>query len=669
MPTRGHMEKSALIGFYVPVKDFGDGVHMGLGLPGLVSLGYTPPGESGLAPTMGMSLAGPYVGATVRRGSSKQPGKSKKAMSNWSRYLEKQGKMFGGAELPRRSFEDIAEPYQRRDQEFLEWAKKKAVEEKTPLAKAVGVGGLSIGALGGLLGAAVGGPKGALAGGTIGALGGGAIGALGRGADAAEIELAKKFLAEKALKKQARVFGEKMPGQIAEAAIPYEHRKAQFEDYARSKAQEPRTPLGKAMGVGGLAGGALGGLIGAGVGGPGRMGRSALIGGGLGLLGGGLLGAGLSEADAAEIAQMKLMGANPGKVDPEIANRIQMIRTREREAARAEARARHAHLIREIRQSKTASVKTARDMPSFLDQNRPAKVKEIYSALKRDHPDMPAEMKARIAARQGKRGKQKQGPPYKGPITSKYKSASLDLALGVLYDVYGPPKVKHAAANYFFYEVNRDERDAEALGATFCKLAQKSGMDPWDMAVGVVRQYGALEKFASQRGTGGNLARFYMRWADEVEKRASAFARLVNAPQALANIAQRGVSAAKAGVGAARQGLMSEKALATRGVLKGETPSVGEAVRRNLAQTKHMQEVGGGSVSRGRGLIQRGEAPPMQFRPPPRAPAQAQAGPEPLTMKDYLGGGLVLTGLGAAGGASLAGGDQTQPQLAYGGAY
>lgn len=60
--------------------------------------------------------------------------------------------------------------------------------------------------------------------------------------------------------------------------------------------------------------------------------------------------------------------------------------------------------------------KSAGDMPPFLEQDRPKKVKEIYSALKRDHPDMPAEMKARIAARQGKRGKQKQGPPYKGPI-------------------------------------------------------------------------------------------------------------------------------------------------------------------------------------------------------------------------------------------------------------
>jgi len=83
---------------------------------------------------------------------------------------------------------------------------------------------------------------------------------------------------------------------------------------------------------------------------------------------------------------------------------------------------------------KTSSTKEARDMPPFLEQDRPAKVKEIYSALKRDHPDMPAEMKARIAARQGKKGKQKQGPPYKGPIKSKYKASMVLDKLGQDFD-------------------------------------------------------------------------------------------------------------------------------------------------------------------------------------------------------------------------------------------
>lgn len=43
-----------------------------------------------------------------------------------------------------------------------------------------------------------------------------------------------------------------------------------------------------------------------------------------------------------------------------------------------------------------------RKMPHFTDQNRPAKVKEIYRALKRDHPDYPAGKKARIAESRGR---------------------------------------------------------------------------------------------------------------------------------------------------------------------------------------------------------------------------------------------------------------------------
>jgi hypothetical protein len=63
--------------------------------------------------------------------------------------------------------------------------------------------------------------------------------------------------------------------------------------------------------------------------------------------------------------------------------------------------------------------KIAREMPSFTKQKRPAKVKEIYRALKREHPEMPAAMKARIAGRQGKVGKQEVGPPYTAPLSGK----------------------------------------------------------------------------------------------------------------------------------------------------------------------------------------------------------------------------------------------------------
>lgn len=58
---------------------------------------------------------------------------------------------------------------------------------------------------------------------------------------------------------------------------------------------------------------------------------------------------------------------------------------------------------------------------AFLKQRRPQGVKRIYRALKREHPEMPAEMKARISARQGRPGKQAQGAPYKGPLTKAAK--------------------------------------------------------------------------------------------------------------------------------------------------------------------------------------------------------------------------------------------------------
>ena len=56
---------------------------------------------------------------------------------------------------------------------------------------------------------------------------------------------------------------------------------------------------------------------------------------------------------------------------------------------------------------------------SFTKQDRPEKVKEIYRALKRDHPEMSAEMKARIASKFGKPGVQEKGGPYKTPLSGK----------------------------------------------------------------------------------------------------------------------------------------------------------------------------------------------------------------------------------------------------------
>lgn len=527
------------------------------------------------------------------------------------------------------------------------------------------------------------------------------------------------------LEKQARVFGERQPDSIDEAAIPYEYRKAQFMDYAKRKAEEGATPLGKAVGVGGLTGGALGGLLGAASGRP-RF-KSGLIGLGGGALLGGGLGALTGLSDAAEVDQMKLLTERPESSDRELANRI--VAARE-----SKDRERNKRFRNELRRMKTASVsdlipggkadkKPLSDFPPkqiamgqkvemehtndpakareisrdhleefsdyytrlkkmeeeakkaksktagmpFLEQDRPAKVKEIYSALKRDHPNMPAEMKARIAARQGKRGKQKQGPPYKGPITSKYKAASLDRSLGVLYSAYGPPKTKHAAANYFFYEVNRGERDVEALGAPFCKLASQSGMDPWDMALGVVRQFDVLEKAASRRGPEGDLARFYMAWADEMEKKA---------------VVGKALSMAGAGVrqlgrnirGMSSSGRMSQAVQDVGRGVNTKPRGVLSAMSREGKNYDKVKAWGGGSHSRGKQLVQQdlaagraGRAPAAgggRTTAPPTQPPGAQEG---FTRGQYLLGGGVLAGAAGLGGMGIYGGGQPQPQ--YQGGY
>lgn len=66
--------------------------------------------------------------------------------------------------------------------------------------------------------------------------------------------------------------------------------------------------------------------------------------------------------------------------------------------------------------------KTAADMPPFLSQDRPEKVKEIYRALKREHPEYSAGKKARIANAMGKEAeveyRGKKFPGYNQPIDS-----------------------------------------------------------------------------------------------------------------------------------------------------------------------------------------------------------------------------------------------------------
>jgi hypothetical protein len=363
--------------------------------------------------------------------------------------------------------------------------------------------------------------------------------------------------------------------------------------------------------------------------------------------------------------------------------------------------------------------KLAGDMPPFLEQDRPAKVKEIYSALKRDHPDMPAEMKARIAARQGKPGKQHQGPPYKGPLTKgaslegiieaapRYahladdvailgarvagmepqkkpalkpkplaKQASLDQALGCLYQEYGPALQKHAAAD-FYANLDKDRLTLEALGTPFCKLAAVSQLDPWVMAARVVRSYDNLVKAASgQPSQAQELASFYLAWGDEMEKKAGLIGNTLSRAKAVGSalFGQKGA-------------LRSARHLAGQGVVKSEMPGALEQVGQTLKKQDALQRMGGGDIARGQQLHTENVAA-RQARTSQAAsnapgtvaaeqkffgqalPTGNPAAAQPSPMGDYLLGAATVGGLGGLGGLGyLTSGDDSQPQPQYGEAY
>lgn len=343
----------------------------------------------------------------------------------------------------------------------------------------------------------------------------------------------------------------------------------------------------------------------------------------------------------------------------------------------------------------TYSTKTARDMPSFLDQDRPAKVKEIYRALKRDHPEMPAEMKARIAARQGKKGKQHQGPPYKGPLTKEAlspkatnllwsaaaipalamigaagsklskkarkgpepKTAALKESLDILHAHFGPPMTKHAALNCL-YQTQKPELDIEALTPAFCKLAAASKLDPWDMAYAAVKNYPRFEKLASHSDARyRELGKFYLSWADEMVKRAGLISGLLHAPTAIANVAGTAGRALKAGGGAVRGRLSSAKSLAERGILKGEVPTAREAMRKSVQESRGLIAEGGGSLRRGQKMV-------AQHGPATTAPVTQ----EPVAQKGWGMGKKLLAGtagVGALGAGAYAAGGGLSPEPQY----
>jgi len=158
-------------------------------------------------------------------------------------------------------------------------------------------------------------------------------------------------------------------------------------------------------------------------------------------------------------------------------------------------------LLRKLLAEKREKSKTKTAM-SFTKQDRPEKVKEIYRALKRDHPGMPAEMKARIAARQGKPGKQHQGPPYKGPVkpwkekTSGWASALPEQA----FTPYGRSLLKkHRGTGP--YDMSDVEEASMAEGAATGKEVDSSSL--YRKPKGWKNKPGFMNKLRRGLGAGG----------------------------------------------------------------------------------------------------------------------------------------------------------------------
>lgn len=127
--------------------------------------------------------------------------------------------------------------------------------------------------------------------------------------------------------KEAYVFGASQPD-VSEALEPMKSRTRKVKAYAKAKGKEKRTPLGKAVLVGGGLGAGLGGLVGLGAGVPGVIG--GVIGGGLT---GGFIGGVMSEADANEIKRMKALNRS-GKYQQHAVN-IGLAQVRARREAEA----------------------------------------------------------------------------------------------------------------------------------------------------------------------------------------------------------------------------------------------------------------------------------------------------------------------------------------------
>ena len=127
---------------------------------------------------------------------------------------------------------------------------------------------------------------------------------------------------DETIEKNARIFGESVPHTIDHAAIPYEHRRADYEDYLKTKSQEKPSGYLRGVGGGAVMGGGLGALAGyLSHAGRGPSHAAALMGGALGAGIGGLGGAIAAHSDKSKIDSAQKV-LKSGKIDKDLADQI-----------------------------------------------------------------------------------------------------------------------------------------------------------------------------------------------------------------------------------------------------------------------------------------------------------------------------------------------------------
>jgi hypothetical protein len=136
----------------------------------------------------------------------------------------------------------------------------------------------------------------------------------------------------------------------------------------------------------------------------------------------------------------------------------------------------------------------------------------------------------------------------------------------------------------YYQGITKQAAEEEFLTAKFIKVAQMQGKDPWELAYQIANSLDRLEKVANQMP----LFRYYLEWADDMEKRAG-----------IAMLRGLG-AAAKAGLKGVGRAL---KPARFRAVGKAPAQSMGQAFKETAKQTKQIQQFGGGSFGRGKKLM------------------------------------------------------------------